>query len=241
MGAEDGAAGGKQTGTAFFVRHGESTSNDRNVFAGAAQRGAQGAAATHGLARHPGGRAVAVRRCIAASLLTCGGPASRPGIHDVYLTAYGKLQARRAGQARARAAVPSTPDARPHCSSRCALPGADSRPLRRTLQDIKRRDIKFDAVFVSHMRRARQTCNLVLEEAEPDCTLTHTIDHRLAEKSFGIFAGRNINVLRMVRVGPRWARRRSRDRRRSKRCHARADASPRLLRARCTAARRSTA
>ncbi len=28
--------------------------------------------------------------------------------------------------------------------------------------------------------------------------MPHCIDHRLAEKSFGIFAGRNINVLRMV-------------------------------------------
>ena len=50
------------------------------------------------------------------------------------------------------------------------------------------------------MRRARQTCNLVVEVADPGCTVEHQIDHRLAEKSFGIFAGRNINVLRMVRA-----------------------------------------
>ena len=71
------------------------------------------------------------------------------------------------------------------------------------MQDIKRRGIKFDAIFVSHMRRARQTCQLVMEECDPDCALPHQIDHRLAEKSFGIFAGRNINVLRMVRRAAR--------------------------------------
>ena len=104
------------------------------------------------------------------------------GIHDVYLTEYGKLQAQRAGQAR------SGNGALPHCAA------ADASP-----QDIKRRGTKFDAVFVSHMRRARQTCCLVLETADPACDVEHVIDARLAEKSFGIFAGRNINVLRMAR------------------------------------------
>ena len=75
-----------------------------------------------------------------------------------------------------------------------------------SVQDIKRRGTKFDAIFVSHMRRARQTCQLVMEECDPDCTLPHQIDHRLAEKSFGIFAGRNINVLRMVRCAARAGR-----------------------------------
>ena len=63
---------------------------------------------------------------------------------------------------------------------------------------MARRGITFDAVFVSHMRRARQTCQLVVEAASPGCTLPHVIDHRLAEKSSGIFAGRSMNLLRMV-------------------------------------------
>ena len=48
------------------------------------------------------------------------------------------------------------------------------------------------------MRRARQTCALVLEECDPLCTLPHQLDHRLGEKSFGVFAGQNINLLRMT-------------------------------------------
>ena len=124
----------------------------------------------------------------------------------MYLTEYGKLQARRAGQVRAlrRAGLSGA-----RCPAAAAIPCAP-RPrspaaaaaLTRSgcVQDIKRRGIKFDAIFVSHMRRARQTCQLVMEECDPDCTLPHQIDHRLAEKSFGIFAGRNITVLRMVRA-----------------------------------------
>ncbi|AFZ24362.1 phosphoglycerate mutase 1 [Cylindrospermum stagnale PCC 7417] len=106
-------------GCAYFVRHGESTSNERNIFA---------------------------------------------GVLDVDLTAFGRLQARRAGI------------------------------------DIKKKGIKFDAVYVSHMRRARQTCEIALAESEalksPDITVE--IDHRISEKSFGIFAGRNLNLLRLA-------------------------------------------
>jgi len=132
----------------------------------------------------------------------------------VYLTEYGMLQARRAGQVRARAAGGTACNWARRAKRRLqfphhALPHASSAPaLTRTgvVQDIKRRGTKFDAIFVSHMRRARQTCQLVMEECDPDCALPHQIDHRLAEKSFGIFAGRNINVLRMVRASksPRW-------------------------------------
>ena len=70
----------------------------------------------------------------------------------------------------------------------------------RAPQDIKRRNIKFDAIFVSHMRRARQTCALAMEVCDPDSTVPYVIDHRLAEKSFGIFAGKNINVRRLQRL-----------------------------------------
>ena len=72
-------------GKVYFIRHGESTSNERNIFA---------------------------------------------GVLDVDLTAFGRLQARRAGQ------------------------------------DIKNKGVKFDAVYVSHMRRARQTCEIALAESE---------------------------------------------------------------------------
>lgn len=105
-------------GEAYFIRHGESTSNERNIFA---------------------------------------------GILDVGLTAFGKLQARRAGL------------------------------------DIKKKGVKFDAVYVSHMRRARQTCEIALAESQalksPDTPVQ--IDHRISERSFGIFAGRNLNLLRL--------------------------------------------
>lgn len=105
-------------GEAYFIRHGESTSNERNIFA---------------------------------------------GILDVGLTAFGKLQARRAGL------------------------------------DIKKKGVKFDAVYVSHMRRARQTCEIALAESQalksPDIPVQ--IDHRISERSFGIFAGRNLNLLRL--------------------------------------------
>lgn len=106
-------------GQVYFIRHGESTSNERNIFA---------------------------------------------GILDVGLTAFGKLQARRAGI------------------------------------DIKKKGVKFDAVYVSHMRRARQTCEIALAESQalksPDIPVE--IDHRISERSFGIFAGRNLNLLRLA-------------------------------------------
>ncbi|GAB1542025.1 hypothetical protein NUACC21_46980 [Scytonema sp. NUACC21] len=110
---------GNYPGRAYFVRHGESTSNERNIFA---------------------------------------------GVLDVDLTAFGRLQARRAGV------------------------------------DIKKKGVKFDAVYVSHMRRARQTCEIALAESQalksPDIPIQ--IDHRISEKSFGIFAGRNLNLLRLA-------------------------------------------
>lgn len=106
-------------GRAYFIRHGESTSNERNIFA---------------------------------------------GVLDVDLTAFGRLQARRAGV------------------------------------DIKKKGVKFDAVYVSHMRRAWQTCEIALAESQglksPDIPVE--IDHRISEKSFGIFAGRNLNLLRLA-------------------------------------------
>jgi len=106
-------------GTVYFVRHGESTSNERNIFA---------------------------------------------GVLDVELTAFGKMQARQAGD------------------------------------DIKKKGVTFDAVYVSHLKRARQTCDIALAvsgalkspEIEPH------IDHRISEKSFGIFAQRNKNLLRLA-------------------------------------------
>ncbi|MCF2146466.1 histidine phosphatase family protein [Desmonostoc muscorum LEGE 12446] len=108
-----------QQGKVYFIRHGESTSNERNIFA---------------------------------------------GVLDVDLTAFGRLQARQAGS------------------------------------DLKKKGVKFDAVYVSHMRRARQTCEIALAESQalksPD-TPIH-IDHRISEKSFGIFAGCNLNLLRLA-------------------------------------------
>ena len=106
-------------GTVYFIRHGESTSNERNIFA---------------------------------------------GVLDVELTAFGKMQARQAG---------------------C---------------DLKNKGVTFDAVYVSHLKRARQTCNIALTVSgalkEPD--IEPHIDHRLGEKSFGIFAQRNKNLLRLA-------------------------------------------
>ncbi|MFE1746001.1 histidine phosphatase family protein [Coleofasciculus sp. H7-2] len=103
----------------YFIRHGESTSNERNIFA---------------------------------------------GVLDVDLTSFGRLQARRAGV------------------------------------DLKKKGTKFDAVYVSHMRRARQTCEIALAESQalksPDTPVQ--IDHRISQKSFGIFAGRNLNLLRLA-------------------------------------------
>ena len=106
-------------GTVYFVRHGESTSNERNIFA---------------------------------------------GVLDVELTAFGKMQARQAGH------------------------------------DIKQKSISFDAVYVSHLKRARQTCDIALAVSgalkSPD--IEPQIDHRIGEKSFGIFAQRNKNLLRLA-------------------------------------------
>ncbi|MEM9906987.1 MAG: histidine phosphatase family protein, partial [Cyanobacteria bacterium P01_D01_bin.44] len=106
-------------GTVYFVRHGESTSNERNIFA---------------------------------------------GVLDVELTAFGKMQARQAGY------------------------------------DIQKQGVTFDAVYVSHLKRARQTCDIALAVSgalkSPD--IEPQIDHRLGEKSFGIFAQRNKNLLRMA-------------------------------------------
>lgn len=117
--ATTSAASDNLPGHVYFIRHGESTSNERNIFA---------------------------------------------GVLDVDLTAFGRLQARRAGL------------------------------------DIKNKGVKFDAVYVSHMRRARQTCEIALTESQalksPDIPVQ--IDHRISEKSFGIFAGRNLNLLRLA-------------------------------------------
>ena len=108
-----------QGGKVYFIRHGESTSNERNIFA---------------------------------------------GVLDVDLTTFGRLQARQAGI------------------------------------DLKKKGVKFDAVYVSHMKRARQTCEIALAESQalksPDTPIQ--IDHRISEKSFGIFAGRNLNLLRLA-------------------------------------------
>ncbi|MEM9266050.1 MAG: histidine phosphatase family protein [Cyanobacteria bacterium P01_F01_bin.13] len=106
-------------GTVYFVRHGESTSNERNIFA---------------------------------------------GVLDVELTTFGKMQARQAGY------------------------------------DIKKKGVIFDAVYVSHLKRARQTCDIALAMSgalkSPD--IEPQIDHRISEKSFGIFAQRNKNLLRLA-------------------------------------------
>ncbi|WP_041233069.1 phosphoglycerate mutase family protein [Cylindrospermum stagnale] len=60
--------------------------------------------------------------------------------------------------------------------------------------DVKNKGVKFDAVYVSHMRRARQTCEIALNISQslksPDIPVQ--IDYRISEKSFGIFAGRNL-------------------------------------------------
>jgi 2,3-bisphosphoglycerate-dependent phosphoglycerate mutase len=117
--SSDVVSSNHKQGQVYFIRHGESTSNERNIFA---------------------------------------------GVLDVELTAFGKLQARRAGL------------------------------------DLKNKNVKFDAVYVSHMRRARQTCEIALDISQalksPDIPVN--IDHRISEKSFGIFAGRNLNLLRLA-------------------------------------------
>ena len=71
----------EKLGLVYFIRHGESTSNERNIFA---------------------------------------------GVLDVDLTSFGRLQGRQAGSS------------------------------------LKKKGTKFHAVYVSHMRRARQTCEIAL-------------------------------------------------------------------------------
>lgn len=73
---------GEQQRSVYFIRHGESTSNERNIFA---------------------------------------------EVLDVELTAFGRLQARQAGA------------------------------------DVKNKGVKFGAVYVSHIPRARQTCEIALD------------------------------------------------------------------------------
>ncbi|MEM6350901.1 MAG: histidine phosphatase family protein, partial [Cyanobacteria bacterium P01_D01_bin.14] len=106
-------------GQVYFVRHGESTSNERNIFA---------------------------------------------GVLDVELTAFGRMQARQAGH------------------------------------DLSKKAVQFDAVYVSHLKRARQTCDIALSisGALRSPEVVPQIDHRLGEKSFGIFAQRNKNLLRLA-------------------------------------------
>lgn len=106
-------------GTVYFVRHGESTSNERNIFA---------------------------------------------GVLDVELTAFGKTQAQKAGR------------------------------------DLKQKGVMFDAVYVSHLKRARQTCDIALSVsgALRNPKIEPQIDRRISEKSFGIFAQRNKNLLRLA-------------------------------------------
>jgi len=109
----------EQKGQVFFIRHGESTSNERNIFA---------------------------------------------GVLDVPLTPYGRLQARRAGQ------------------------------------DIRRKGVQFDAVYVSHLRRARQTCDIALQESQAlrNPESKPIIDHRISERSTGILTGENKNLCRQA-------------------------------------------
>lgn len=106
-------------GQVYFMRHGESTSNERNIFA---------------------------------------------GVLDVALTPYGELQASRAGI------------------------------------DIKNKGVKFDAVYVSHLRRARQTCEIALSVSQalksPDVPIQ--MDYRISERSQGIFTKRNKNLVRLA-------------------------------------------
>ena len=106
-------------GQVYFVRHGESASNERNIFA---------------------------------------------GVLDVALTPYGRLQARRAGR------------------------------------DIKQKGVLFDAVYVSHLRRARLTCEIALQESQAlrDPLIKPIIDHRISERSQGILTGQNKNLCRLA-------------------------------------------
>lgn len=107
-----------QRGKVYFIRHGESTSNERNIFA---------------------------------------------GVLDVGLTAFGELQANRAGL------------------------------------DIKKKGIKFDAVYVSHLKRAQRTCEIALKVAGAlkNENTPIKLDYRLGERSFGIFAKKNRSLLQL--------------------------------------------
>ena len=106
-------------GHVYFIRHGESTSNERNIFA---------------------------------------------GVLDVPLTPFGRLQARRAGR------------------------------------DLQKKGLQFDAVYVSHLRRARQTCEIALQESQAlrDPQSKPIIDHRISERSTGILTGENKNLCRQA-------------------------------------------
>ncbi|GAQ80984.1 2,3-bisphosphoglycerate-dependent phosphoglycerate mutase [Klebsormidium nitens] len=69
---------------------------------------------------------------------------------------------------------------------------------RRAGLDIKAKKLAhFDKVYVSYMLRARQTCKLALEEAGIKGTEPEQ-DGRIAERSFGTFAGRSIALLRQA-------------------------------------------
>ncbi len=106
-------------GQVYFIRHGESTSNERNIFA---------------------------------------------GVLDVPLTPYGELQAHRAGI------------------------------------DLQTKGIKFDVVYVSHLKRARQTCEIVLATSQTlkSADIPIQIDYRISERSQGIFTNRNKNLVRLT-------------------------------------------
>ena len=96
-------------GTAYLVRHGESTANDRNVFTGAVA-GPSGDERAPGFAPRRQRIAVGAKGPLGLRIAPCPSRATRhAGVHDVFLTSYGKLQARRAGAVRARLqAAPST-------------------------------------------------------------------------------------------------------------------------------------
>ncbi|KIZ07703.1 phosphoglycerate mutase [Monoraphidium neglectum] len=107
---------GVAPGAVYFVRHGESTSNERGILA---------------------------------------------GIIDVKLTDFGELQARAAGR------------------------------------DLAAKGVRVDVVFTSHLRRTAYTARAALEAAgQGGMALQH--DSRIAERSFGIFAGQNIRLLQMA-------------------------------------------
>ncbi|MEM9091886.1 MAG: histidine phosphatase family protein [Cyanobacteria bacterium P01_F01_bin.53] len=65
---------------------------------------------------------------------------------------------------------------------------------------MKRKNATFDAIYVSHLRRARQTCDIALSVSDVlnSPNIEPEMDHRLGEKSFGIFAHRNKNLLRLA-------------------------------------------